>query len=113
MARVLIGKTDEVPLGASKTFFKHGKKILVSNLGGTYVAYENSCMHMGGMLRSGGGEKKYTCSWHGATYDIATGDAINDVAYGTTLKKMSVIAEGDLLYWDQTEEKSPWADEFS
>ncbi|MEY4723143.1 MAG: 3-phenylpropionate/cinnamic acid dioxygenase ferredoxin subunit, partial [Candidatus Parcubacteria bacterium] len=111
VAKIEIGKITEVPPGASKTFVKHGKRILVTNLAGVIVSYENLCPHMGGVLRAGGGEKKYTCSWHGATFDVATGCAINDVAHGTTLKKMTVTVEGDALMWEPGEERSPWADD--
>jgi nitrite reductase/ring-hydroxylating ferredoxin subunit len=113
MERIVLGKIEEVPSGAAKTFVKHGKKILVANTDGRFVAYDNTCPHMGGVLRRGGGEKKFTCGWHGATFSVETGEAINDVAYGTKLKPMTVLVENGELVWEKSEERSPWADDFS
>lgn len=113
MDRILLGRADEVPPGASKTFVKHGKKIIVANIGDKMVAYENFCPHMGGALRSGGGEKKFTCSWHGSQFDIASGNGLSEDMFGTTLKTMDVRAEDGQLWWTPVEERSPWADDFS
>lgn len=113
MPRIEIGKTTEVPVGRSKTFVKHGKKILVANVAGKFVAYENLCPHMGGALRSGSDEKKFTCGWHGSQFAVATGEGLSEDMIGSKLKPMIVIAEGDTLYWEQVEERSPWADDFS
>ena len=113
MAEVMIGTLAEVPQGQSKTFVKHGKKLLVSNVGGTLVAYENVCPHMGGALRQGGGSKEYTCSWHGATFDVATGCAVNHVAEGTRLKRVEVRTDAEgKLWWTPSVERSMWADDF-
>ena len=113
MARIEIGKTSEVEPGRSKTFVKHGKKILVANVGGKFVAYENFCPHMGGALRSGGSDKVFTCGWHGSRFSMETGEGLSEDMIGSALKPMTVIAEGDTLFWEQGEERSPWADEFS
>lgn len=111
--RIELGKTEEVPEGRSKTFVKDGKKIIVANISGRFVAYENFCPHMGGALRSGGGEKKFTCGWHGSQFDIASGAGLTEDMVGTNLKTMDVVEEGGVLYWAPGEEKSPWADDFS
>jgi nitrite reductase/ring-hydroxylating ferredoxin subunit len=113
MEPILLGRADEVPPGASKTFVKHGKKIIVANVDGRFVAYENFCPHMGGALRSGGGEKKFTCGWHGSQFDIASGEGLTEDMIGTRLKTMDVREADGQLWWHQAEEKSPWADDFS
>lgn len=113
MPRIELGKTAEIEPGRSKTFVKHGKKILVANVAGKFVAYENLCPHMGGVLRSGGSDKIFTCSWHGARFAIESGEGVSEDMIGNKLKPMAVIAEGDTLYWEQGEERSPWADDFS
>jgi len=113
MERIELGKIAEVEPGKSKTFVKHGKKILVANLAGKFVAYENLCPHMGGALRSGGSDKKFTCGWHGAQFSMETGEGLTEDMIGNKLKPMTVVVEGDTLYWEPGEEKSPWADDFS
>ncbi len=111
MTRILLGKVAEVPPGRGKTFITQGKRIIVANIAGVFVAYENFCPHMGGMVRYDG-EKKMTCGWHGAQFAAATGENISG-ADGQRLKPMTVIAEGDNLYWERAGEKSPWADDFN
>jgi len=112
MAKLLLGKTSEVPPNGARTFVKHGKKILVVRVDGGFVAYDNFCPHMGGALRSDG-TAKLKCGWHGATFDARTGEATNEVIPGGTLDKLTVSVEGDDLYWEQPDGvKSPWADDF-
>lgn len=111
MPKIPLGKAAEVPSGKGKTFVTLGKKILVVSVGGAFKAYENFCPHMGGALRCGG-EKNLTCDWHGAQFDVQTGEAILG-AEGTRLKPMTVVEENGDLYWMREEEKSAWADDFS
>lgn len=111
MVRILLGKAEEVTPGHGKTFIVQGKRIIVANMKGTLVAYENFCPHMGGMVRYDG-EKKMTCGWHGAQFQAATGENIAG-ADGQKLKPMTVVVDGENLYWEKSEEKSPWADDFS
>lgn len=112
MSKIILGKTSEIPRGTSRTYVKNGKKILVANCDGQFIAYENFCPHMGGALRSHGG-CKIKCSWHGAEFDTKTGVTTNEVVPGGTLKPMTVSVEGDSLYWEPAVgEKSPYADDF-
>jgi len=84
---------------------------LVANCDGQFVAYENFCPHMGGALR-GDGACKIKCTWHGAAFDAKTGETTNEVVVGGKLKPMTVTAEDDSLYWEPSEERSPWANDF-
>jgi nitrite reductase/ring-hydroxylating ferredoxin subunit len=111
MAKIFLGKIEEVQDGRSRTFVKNGKKILVTNIGGNITAYENFCPHMGGALRYDG--KKIVCSWHGACFNAATGIATANIDEGAKLTPLTVVVEAGALYFDDSSvQKSPWADDF-
>lgn len=111
MPKVLLGKLADVPPGRSKTFVSSGKKILVTNVNGTIVAYDNFCPHMGGAMRYDG--KKIVCSWHGACFNATTGEGIENIAEGSKLTPLTVTVEGENLYFDTGSiPRSPWADDF-
>jgi nitrite reductase (NADH) small subunit len=110
MQKILLGKAGDVPPGRGKTFVAHGTMIVVANHDGELHAYENKCPHMGGAVRYDG-ERKLVCSWHGAQFEAATGDNIVG-AEGQALRKMTVVVEGEDLYWMKEEQRSPWADDF-
>lgn len=51
-----------------------GKPVAIFNVGGTYHAISNTCLHRGGPLGQGFVEgSTVTCPWHSWTYDVTTG----------------------------------------
>jgi len=63
--------------GEAKCVEVAGKKIALFNLEGTFYAIDDTCTHRGGPLSEGevSGEE-VTCPWHGAIYNIKTGEAL-------------------------------------
>ena len=58
-----------------------GKKIALFNLEGTYYAIDDTCTHRGGPLSEGElSGKEVTCPWHGAVYDVTTGEVLGPPA---------------------------------
>ena len=78
---VRVGATDEVAPGTSKLIEVGGKKIALFNLDGTFYAIDNTCAHRGGPLSEGeiDGEE-VTCPWHGAVYNIKSGETLGPPA---------------------------------
>jgi len=53
------------------------KKIALFNVNGAFYAIDDSCTHRGGPLSKGAIEKNtVTCPWHGASFDLASGQAL-------------------------------------
>lgn len=51
-----------------------GRAVAIFNVGGTYHAISNTCLHRGGPLGQGFVEgTTVTCPWHSWTYDVTTG----------------------------------------
>ena len=78
---VKVAKTEDVVPGQGKMVEVSGKKIALFNLEGTYYAIDDTCTHKGGPLSEGElSGKEVTCPWHGAVYDVTTGEALGPPA---------------------------------
>jgi toluene monooxygenase system ferredoxin subunit len=69
-------------------------RILLVNLDGTVHAYEDRCAHQGVELSRGRlVGRLLTCSAHGWTYDLQTGEGVNPI--GARLRPIPVKIDGD------------------
>jgi nitrite reductase/ring-hydroxylating ferredoxin subunit len=78
---VTVVTTDELAPGTAKQVQVDGKTLAVFNLDGTYYAIDDTCTHRGGPLSEGtleGGQ--VTCPWHGAVFDITSGEVVGPPA---------------------------------
>ena len=58
-----------------------GRKIAVFNVGGSYYAIDDTCTHRGGPLSEGECDgHEVTCPWHGAIFDVRTGEVVGGPA---------------------------------
>ena len=77
MAKIIVGKTSDITEGKLTHVTAAGKEILVANVGGNYYAMNNICNHAGAELHEGElSGKELTCPWHGAKWDVTTGNLI-------------------------------------
>ena len=54
-----------------------GRAIALFNVGGTFYAISNTCLHRGGPLGQGFVEgTTVTCPWHNWTFDVVTGQNV-------------------------------------
>ena len=78
---VRVAGTDDVPPGQATMVEVNGREIAIFNVGGAFHAIDNMCTHVGGPLCEGelsGAE--VTCPWHGAVFDVTTGDVLGPPA---------------------------------
>jgi len=76
-----VAKTEEVAPGRGKMVEVSGKRIALFNVSGAHYAIDDTCTHQGGPLSEGvltGNE--VTCPWHGAVYDVTTGEVLGPPA---------------------------------
>jgi nitrite reductase/ring-hydroxylating ferredoxin subunit len=79
---VKAARTDEVAPGQARLVVVKGKEIALFNIDGAYFALDNACSHEEGPLAEGAVEgHEVTCPWHGAKFDIRTGEVLCDPAY--------------------------------
>ena len=78
---IQVAEADEVPPGTAKVVDVEGLRVALFNIGGTYYAIDDTCTHRGGILSDGEVEgTTVTCPWHGATYDVTTGNVLGPPA---------------------------------
>jgi len=78
---VKAARTDGIALGQSKMLEVNGKKIAIFNVAGSFYAIDDTCSHRGGSLSQGMIEgEKVTCPWHGAVFDIRSGEVLGPPA---------------------------------
>ncbi len=82
MGRLIrVAETKEVPAGTAKAVDVEGRAVALFNVDGTYYAIADTCTHRGGPLSEGAVEGTVvTCPWHGATFDVTTGNVLGPPA---------------------------------
>ncbi len=99
MAKVVVGKTSEVQDGKLMHITAGGKEIVVTKLDGNYYAMDNVCSHAGANLHEGElNNNELTCPWHGARWDIKTGNLISFPQKLKPLQSHEISIEKDTLY---------------
>ena len=78
---VKVAKTDDLAPGQGKVVEAGDKTIALFNVGGKYYAINDTCTHQGGPLSEGDlNGKQVTCPWHGAVFDVTTGNVLGPPA---------------------------------
>ena len=90
---VRVAAISDLQPGQCKVVVAEGQQIALFNVGGTFYALDNTCLHRGGPLGEGFLEGKIvTCPWHGWTYDVTNGVCV--VNPNITIKTYQVKVEG-------------------
>jgi len=91
---VKVATTDEIPIGQAKLVEVNGNEIAIFNVAGSYHAIDNTCTHVGGPLCEGEIEgAEVTCPWHGAVFDITSGEVLGPPA-AQPVNRYSVRVDG-------------------
>ena len=78
---VKVLKTDEIVPGQGKLIEVGGKKVALFKVEGSFYAIDDTCTHRGGPLSEGVLEgKQVTCPFHGARFDVTTGEVLGPPA---------------------------------
>ena len=92
---VKVAQTKEVAPGTGKVVEAEARSLALFNVSGTFYAIDNTCTHRGGPLGEGdlAGEV-VTCPWHGAQFNVKTGDVQAPPAR-TGVRSFPVQVQGD------------------
>ena len=94
---VEVGKTDDLQPGQGMLVEVEGSEIALFNCDGTFYAIDNECTHVGGPLCEGTIEGDVViCPWHGAEFDIKTGDVVGAPAE-RPVRSYKVQVEGNTI----------------
>jgi nitrite reductase/ring-hydroxylating ferredoxin subunit len=94
---VRAASTTEISPGEAKLVVVKGKEIALFNVNGEFYALDNLCPHEEGPLAEGEVEGyEVTCPWHGAKFDIRTGEVLQDPAYDAATRFNVRVAGEDI-----------------
>ncbi len=96
--KVNVGKASELNNNQMKLLRINGKRIVLANSDGDFVAFEDHCPHRGGSLAGGAlicGQVQ--CPWHGSQFDVRTGK-LNAGPSETGIAVFKVHRQGDDLF---------------
>jgi nitrite reductase/ring-hydroxylating ferredoxin subunit len=96
-AFVKIAKCDDIQPGQGKLFEVGGKRVAVFNVDGGFHAIDDTCTHRGGPLSEGElSGKEVTCPWHGAVFDVTTGQVLHPPAPRGIARYNTRVADGNI-----------------
>jgi nitrite reductase/ring-hydroxylating ferredoxin subunit len=91
---VKVATTDEVSPGQARLVEAGGKEIALFNVACSFHAIDNNCTHVGGPLCEGElNGTEVTCPWHGATFDVTSGQVLGPPA-GAPVSRYNVRVAG-------------------
>lgn len=74
---VQVAQTADIAPGQMRSFLADEEPIVVCNVDGKFYAFQNVCSHQELPLEDGAlAGKVITCPWHGAEFDVTTGEAL-------------------------------------
>ena len=92
---VTVAKTSEIGPGEAKCVQVKGQAIALFNIDGTFYAIDDTCTHQGGPLSEGEIEgTTVTCPWHGAQFDVTSGQVLSPPA-PSGVKSYKVTIQGN------------------
>ena len=95
MGETKVATTQDCQPGTSLCVEVDGKKIALFNVDGNYYAIDDTCTHVGGPLSEGEvSSTSVTCPWHGAQFDLETGNVLRAPAQ-QEVNCYKVFVEGD------------------
>lgn len=76
-----VAQTTEIEPGQARLVDVKGRSIALFNVDGQFFALDNTCTHKGGPLAEGEiSGHEVTCPWHGAMFDVRTGEVVGPPA---------------------------------
>ena len=92
---VKVAQKKDVPQGGGIAVEANGKKIALFNIDGAFYAIDDECTHAGGSLSEGSVDGyTVTCPWHGAEFDLKTGQVVSEPAE-EGVKGYKIVLEGE------------------
>ncbi len=92
---VKVARADEIGPGQEKVVEAGDKLIALFNIDGSFHAIDDTCTHVGGPLSEGELEgTRVTCPWHGAVFDLTTGDVLGPPAARGVTKYNTRVEDG-------------------
>lgn len=92
---VKVASAGDIPSGEMAVVELDGEEVVIANLGGEFVAFQNECPHRGGPLGEGllsGGVVE--CPFHAGQFDVRTGAVVSPPP-SEPIRTYTVQVDGD------------------
>ena len=97
MALHRVTAAEDIPPGEGRAFDVAGRRIAVFNTGDSFLAIDDECTHEGGPLSEGSVEGTCVCCpWHGAEFDLCTGEVLTPPAVENVRPYKVVVSAGEI-----------------
>ena len=94
---VKVARMDDIPAMQGKKIETGGKQIAIFNVDGQCYAIDDTCTHVGGPLSEGSiAGKEVRCPWHGATFDVTSGEVLGPPAAAGVSRYAVRVTDGDI-----------------
>lgn len=98
MSRHRILKLSDLPAGSAQRVEIDGRVIAVFNVGGEILAIDDTCTHEAAPLSEGTVcEGRVVCPWHGAEFDLRTGEAVTPPASENVRAYAVSVSDGEVF----------------
>src|SRR5437773_7622489 len=96
--RVRVGSSKDVVAGTMRVVDVGGTKVNVTNAGGAFYAFDDTCTHMGCSLAKGKLDgTTVTCPCHGSQFDVTTGAVLRGPAKQPVRTRLVQVQGENLL----------------
>jgi nitrite reductase/ring-hydroxylating ferredoxin subunit len=90
-----VAELKDIPSETAMAALVGGRTVALFNVDGTLYAVDDTCTHEGGPLSEGEVDGTIvTCPWHGACFDLTTGEVVGPPA-DEDVARYEVRVEGD------------------
>ena len=97
---ITVATLSDLPPGACRRVDAGGLEVAIFNVAGTIHAIGGACTHRGGSLGEGELDGTVvTCPWHGAQFDVTTGQVVGPPA-GESVPAYNVVVDGEEIQVD-------------
>ena len=92
-----VASVNDVPPGERIVVEVGSKKIVLFNIDGKFYAIDNTCPHRGGPLGEGSLHgTAVNCPWHGAQFDVTSGQVLGPPASTGVTSYSTKVEEGEI-----------------
>jgi nitrite reductase/ring-hydroxylating ferredoxin subunit len=94
---VKVAETRDIPPGKAIAVEVEGREVALFDIDGAFYAIDDACTHKGGPLSEGELDGTVVaCPWHGACFDVTTGEALEPPAAVAVARHVVEIEDGDV-----------------
>jgi nitrite reductase/ring-hydroxylating ferredoxin subunit len=95
---IKVAQVQDIPSGTMKEVKYDGESVCLVNTNGKYYAIGNVCTHEEGPLAEGTLDNfEVECPWHGARFDVRTGEVLAPPATRPVPRYEVILKENDIF----------------